>query len=113
MKKFILAKGIKLHEITCNVCKTTYEVDPKDIHDTEAQEFVSLSWEAGYGASRKTIFRDGHRYELDICQHCLSDLLGKYITDRGFMGNTTSEQAQYELLGPDESGKIREEKDTN
>lgn len=108
MKEFIPAKTIKLAKIKCNVCQKEYNLTNDDKHfsiASEAAEFQSLSWEAGYGASG--MFKDCHRYELDICQSCLAEKLGPYIIDRGMFGSSSADQASSELLGPDESDDIR------
>ena len=57
--------------ITCNICKTWYDAD--DYADT--QEFTHINFRAGYGS----VFGDGNSVELDICQYCLRDHLGKYL----------------------------------
>jgi hypothetical protein len=40
-------------------------------HDYEAQEFVSIDFVGGYGS----VFGDGTRVNLDICQYCLKEKL--------------------------------------
>lgn len=55
--------------ITCDVCKKDYD----DVFDT--QEFLSYNDTCGYGS----VFGDMNRIEIDICQHCVKDLLGKYL----------------------------------
>lgn len=55
--------------ITCDVCKKDYE----DMFDT--QEFLSYTNHCGYGS----IFGDTNTIQIDICQHCQKDLLGKYM----------------------------------
>lgn len=55
----------------CDVCKTRYsENDYSDY-----QEFIHINVVCGYGS----IFGDGDTIQLDICQHCLNEKLGKYI----------------------------------
>jgi len=60
--------------IECDVCKKIYNYE-KDW--TEIQEFQMIRFRAGFGS----VFGDGAAYRLDICQHCLKDLLGKYIVE--------------------------------
>lgn len=57
--------------ITCDVCGKEYS--GKDWE--EVQEFRHIGFTGGYGS----IFGDGKQYTLDICQHCLNELLGKYL----------------------------------
>jgi antitoxin CcdA len=57
--------------VTCDVCKKVYSSD--DIFET--QEFTYIRNDCGYGS----VFGDGDTISLDICQHCLKEILGKYI----------------------------------
>lgn len=110
MKKFIPARSIKVSTVQCDVCKKEYDLTKDDKYfsvASEAQEFQSLSWEAGYGASKQTIFQDGHRYELDICQTCLNEKLGEFIRDLGPFRSSSEDQAKAEIIGTDESAEIR------
>ena len=58
--------------ITCDVCKKEYV--PTDYF--EYQEIVTVSFVGGYGS----IFGDGNKVRIDICQHCFKEKLGQYIT---------------------------------
>jgi len=60
-------------KIKCDICGKEYSLLTDD--NLEAQEFVYIEFEAGYG----TIFEDGENYELHMCQHCLKEKLGKYL----------------------------------
>ena len=64
-----MKKVSQVVSITCDVCKKDY----KDIFDL--QEFLSYNDTCGYSS----IFGDMNRKEIDICQHCQKDLLGKYM----------------------------------
>ena len=55
--------------ITCDVCKKDYD------NTFDTQEFLTYTNSCGYGS----VFGDGTLIELDMCQHCQKDLLGKYI----------------------------------
>lgn len=55
--------------IKCDACGKEYS----DV--LEMQEFLDISSIGSYGS----IFGDGHSVEVDICQHCLKNLLGKYL----------------------------------
>jgi hypothetical protein len=59
-----------LDSITCDVCKKTYD-NPLDY-----QEFLQYKDTAGYGANW---FQDMDSLELDLCEKCKFELLGKYI----------------------------------
>lgn len=60
--------------ITCDICGKTYSED--DVF--ELGEFTHIEHNAGY----ESIFGDGESFEIDICQHCLRDHLGKYLRRR-------------------------------
>lgn len=40
--------------------------------DFECGEFISIRHDCGYGS----VFGDGCRIEIDVCQHCISELFG-------------------------------------
>lgn len=46
--------------------------------DFEWQERVSIAFRAGYDS----VFGDGNLVELDLCQHCLRDLMGPWLRVR-------------------------------
>lgn len=58
-----------LESITCDVCKIVFE----NVLDTE--EFISINHACGYGS----IFGDGNKIEMDICQTCFKTHMGKFI----------------------------------
>jgi len=62
--QFIVAK-------VCDRCRR--RAVPGD-SDFEAEEFVSIRHNGGYGS----VFGDGIRFEIDLCQHCVSELLGGF-----------------------------------
>jgi len=65
----------KIVSITCDVCDKSYTYNTESDNIFETQEFIHISNVVGYGS----IFGDGNRIELDICQHCLKEKLGQYI----------------------------------
>ena len=56
--------------IVCDACGVTAEAD-----SMEAQEFLSYSSVGGYAS----VFGDGARVNVDLCQHCFKSLLGSAI----------------------------------
>lgn len=58
---------------TCDICKKTVR-DCKE-EWIEYGNFVRFSDRCGYGS----IFGDGSLIEIDICQHCLNEKLGKFL----------------------------------
>ena len=61
---------------TCSVCKTKYEQD----NWFEAQEAFHVTHSCGYGS----VFGDMNTISIDMCQHCVSKLLGAYIETKGY-----------------------------
>jgi hypothetical protein len=60
--------------LTCDICKTSFSFE-KDWEEIE--ECQHVHFEGGYGS----VFGDGKRYKLDICQHCIKRLLGKFLIE--------------------------------
>ena len=63
-------------EITCDICKKTYHHDSKDDW-MEIQEFHHVRFRGGFDS----VFGDDVAFKADICQHCLKNILGQYITE--------------------------------
>ena len=63
-------KSVKSKE--CNKCHKKYDA----VNDVfEIQEFLHFRNTGGYGS----IFGDGAEIKLDLCQHCVKELLGPYL----------------------------------
>ena len=59
--------------ITCDICKKKY-IYKDDI--MEIQEFHHIRFTGGYSS----VFGDMNKIKGDICQHCLNDKLGEYLS---------------------------------
>lgn len=59
-------------QIRCDRCGRLAEVGDAEL---EFQEFVSIDLNAGYAS----IFGDGNHVQVDLCQHCLKDVLGRWL----------------------------------
>jgi hypothetical protein len=59
-------------QLCCDRCAREADID--DV-DCEFHEFTSIEYKAGYGS----VFGDGNKVEVDLCQHCLKELLGAWI----------------------------------
>lgn len=59
-------------QIRCDRCDRLAEVGDAEL---EFQEFVSIDLKAGYAS----IFGDGNHVQVDLCQHCLKDILGRWL----------------------------------
>ena len=59
-------------QIRCDRCDRLAEVGDAEL---EFQEFVSINQQAGYAS----IFGDGNHVQVDLCQHCLKDVLGRWL----------------------------------
>jgi|GEM_PF-2438930 len=64
------ASFVKL--IRCDRCDRSAEVGDTEL---EFQEFVSIDLKAGYAS----IFGDGKHVQVDLCQHCLKVVLGRWL----------------------------------
>ncbi len=60
----------QLASITCDKCKTAYEVG-----DLGADEFLSIKLDGGFDSA----FGDGSSVEGDFCSPCTRELLGDYL----------------------------------
>ena len=58
-------------KIVCDVCKKEYDCQ-KDF--MEAQEFHHIRFTGGYGS----VFGDMSTVRVDICQHCLLEMIKDY-----------------------------------
>lgn len=63
-----------MKKLFCDICN-------KDYSDSlyEKQEFTNIVFVGGYGS----VFGDMDKIEIDICQHCLKEKLGKWIRVNG------------------------------
>jgi antitoxin CcdA len=71
MKRF---KEKIIHDVSaikCDICKIWYE----DI--LELQEFTNIDRHCGYNS----VFGDGEYLQIDICQHCLKQILKDHINE--------------------------------
>ena len=64
----------ELVSITCDRCHKTQD----DV--MELQEWLRLDFVGGYNS----LFGDGERYQLDLCQKCMNELFGVYLR---YVGN--------------------------
>lgn len=65
-----------VQEISGYVCdRCGREAAADDTKELEAEEFVSIERVGGYSS----IFGDGNLISVDICQHCLKDVLGEWL----------------------------------
>jgi len=60
--------------ITCDVCGKVCRCDYGS-STMDAEEFLSIAFTGGYGS----IFGDGTKVKADLCQECVSSVLGKYL----------------------------------
>ena len=60
--------------LTCDRCERHF-TEGKIDDDLEIQEFLKIDFIGGYAS----VFGDGARVKLDICQRCLKSLLGHLV----------------------------------
>lgn len=70
--KVILTEHQEVIAVSCDCCGRVYT---KDQDELEIEEFQFIRFIGGYGS----IFGDGNSCEVDICQHCVDTMLGKFI----------------------------------
>lgn len=70
MKHLVVESIPVLRALTCDRCLGTAEHP-----GTEFFEFTSIGYTAGYGS----IFGDGNRVEIDLCQACLQATIGPWL----------------------------------
>lgn len=70
MQQFSKTEILSLSAKICDRCGRRAELD-----NPEFQEYLSIDRVAGYGSA----FGDGERIGLDLCQHCVKNLLGPWI----------------------------------
>lgn len=77
MKTMKLNQKIEFVEefIVCDKCGVKYEIHGANDSEMEAQEFLSINFTGGYAS----IFGDMDKFECDLCQYCMKELLGQYI----------------------------------
>lgn len=63
--------------IQCDLCGCSYREGRTPQEDFEIQEFHKIDFVGGYGS----VFGDGTRVKLDICQTCLRGLIGNFIPE--------------------------------
>ncbi|EMM9644008.1 hypothetical protein AB6F64_22305 [Providencia hangzhouensis] len=64
----------KINVISAKLCdRCNYHVE-KD--NSEFNEFLSIDRLAGFGS----VFGDGNRLTLDLCQHCVKSLLNPWLS---------------------------------
>lgn len=65
-----------IDRVMCDVCKKEYSFTGNE--QMEAQEFQHIYVNGGYGS----VFGDGSQLQVDICQHCFKEIMGKYLVER-------------------------------
>ena len=63
-----------IKQIRCDRCERVAEADEMEFH-----EFTSIDHTAGYGS----IFGDGKKVQIDLCQLCLKQALGQWLKVTG------------------------------
>ncbi len=86
-----------IQRLICDRCGRQAE---RDDLDCEFPEFMSIQNRAGYGS----IFGDGIRVEVDLCQRCVKDTLGAWIRVTDPLAGFSEEHHGGEF--PNESDKV-------
>lgn len=72
MKRTDLRPQPFIKQLVCDRCGREAELDGTDC---EFHEFSSISYKAGYGS----VFGDGNKVEIDLCQHCVKETLATWL----------------------------------
>jgi hypothetical protein len=60
----------QVDELVCDRCQRRDDGD-----GMEGQEFISWSMSCGFGS----VFGDMNHVDLDLCQHCIKEVLGQWV----------------------------------
>lgn len=71
MQFFISLETIVISAKSCDRCCFHAEKDDPEFH-----EFLSIDRRVGFGS----VFGDGNRLTLDLCQHCVKSLLNPWLS---------------------------------
>ncbi len=71
MQFFTSHKIIVVSAKSCDRCNYHAEKDTPEFH-----EFLSIDRKAGFGS----VFGDGNHLKLDLCQHCVKELLNSWLS---------------------------------
>jgi hypothetical protein len=72
MKKLAVRPENYVQQLCCDRCGRTAEAYDSS---NEFQEFTSVDYKGGY----RSVFGDGNKVAIDLCQHCMFELLGPWI----------------------------------
>ena len=73
MKQLDIKPQAYVKKLVCDRCAR--EADHEDF---EFFEFLSFANKGGYGS----VFGDGNEIEIDLCQHCIKEILGPWLRNR-------------------------------
>ncbi|MEC4156440.1 hypothetical protein AB7142_24550 [Escherichia coli] len=71
MQFFTQQESIIISAKSCDKCNFHAEKDNPEFH-----EFLSIDRRAGFSS----VFGDGNRLKLDLCQRCVKDLLNQWLS---------------------------------
>lgn len=74
--KNILRPSTVVDSVICDKCEREFKVDTKDGCElAELNEMLHIRMQGGFAS----IFGEGTKLELDLCQNCMNELLGIYF----------------------------------
>lgn len=71
MQFFTSVEVLIISAKSCDRCHFHAEKDNPEFH-----EFLSIDRRVGFGS----VFDDGNRLKLDLCQHCVKELLNSWLS---------------------------------
>lgn len=93
MKQLDVKPQAYVKRLVCDRCGREAEHE-----DLEFAEFLSFASKGGYGS----VFGDGNEIEIDLCQHCMKEILGRWIRSRP----DGSQQAALDRFKPEHAGEF-------
>ena len=67
-------------KLVCDKCKKEFDCDNESGDYIEIQEFHHINFIAGYGS----VFGDGWKIRMDICQRCLYEMIKDFVKYENF-----------------------------
>ena len=93
MKQLDVKPQAYVKRLVCDRCAR--EADHEDF---EFFEFLSFANKGGYGS----VFGDGNEIEIDLCQHCMKEILSSWIRSRP----DDWKQAALDRFKPEDAGEF-------
>lgn len=99
---------VTVRQVCAAVCDHCGREMVKRAHDGEWEERIAIAFRGGY----HSIFGDGNAVELDLCQHCVKEVLGPWlrVTEDGWPKTVPHHAGQecQRRMQPDSPGNLED-----